>query len=260
MKKITLSIVCMFFTCALLSQTYSTGDVAVTGDYTVRFDVDVPNDLVTLTLVGPDNVWLGVSPGTPAGLGMGNLDDDAIVYNSNGLEDRNMPSGTGTPPLDNGASPIDEWTLVSDNASGGVITVVATRAINTGDPEDYVFPTSPGSFEFLWVKGNGTTAFGYHGFSNKGGAMSSFVLGIDEFTLSQFKMYPVPANDLLNIELPKEVDEAEAVVYNYLGSEVLRAEIGRLKNDVNVAGLSTGLYMLKLNAEGKSSTKMFVKQ
>ncbi len=256
MKTFTLSMMLALFSVGAFSQTYTTGTVTLSAGFTVEFSIDSFTGTVTMTMVGPDNLWLAVAPNVSAGGGMGNAGDDVVVYSNSGLEDRNMTGFTGLPNLDG----TQNWTLVSNNTGGGSRTIIATRAINTGDANDYVFPTSAQPLPILWGRGNGSLAFGYHGFTNKGGVVANVVLSKDDATLAQFRMHPNPTKNLVNVQLPQEIDTAEAVVYNYLGSEVLRGSIDDLSSSVDVSSLQAGMYMLRLNAEGRSHTKMFVKQ
>ncbi len=265
MKKITFLLLLLMANIAL-AQTWTTGVVTLDSgsNYTVQFDVNTGTNTVTMTMVGPDNVWLGVGPGISAGNSMGNLDDDAIVYNSAGLQDRNMPAGSGTPALDNSGSPIDEWTLVSDNVSGGMVTVVATRAINTGDSEDFVFPTSAQSLPILWAHGDGSTTFGYHGGANKGGVVANLTLGTPDFDseLKEFSIYPNPGASTMNIGLPSLVEGGlELEVYDVLGKKVYSDHLSTLSSSVNISKWNSGMFLVKLTStQGDISlTKRFVK-
>ncbi|MDO1500976.1 T9SS type A sorting domain-containing protein [Winogradskyella maritima] len=266
MKKITFLIV-LFSSSILMAQTWTTGTVLLdpgsggVPDYTVKFDINQGTNTVTMTMIGPSNVWLGVGPGITAGNGMGNLDDDAIVFNSNGLEDRNMPSGTGTPPLDNAASPMDEWSLVSNTISGSQRTVIATRAINTGDSEDFVFPTSATSLPILWAHGNGTTSFGYHGGSNKSGVVANLTLSNDEFNLNQryLSLYPNPAEDELTVNLTNYSGNFNFEVYDILGKRIMSEFSSDRLTPINIQSLRSGTYLIRISGDDFSETRRFIK-
>ena len=60
MKKITLLLLVFTFFISQ-AQSTTTGEITLTPGFTVQFDVDGPNDTVTMTMVGPSNVWLGVA-------------------------------------------------------------------------------------------------------------------------------------------------------------------------------------------------------
>jgi len=257
MRKITLLLFLITAPFAF-AQSWSTGVVNLAADYTVQFDIDSGTGLVTMTMVGPMNVWLGVAPGVAAGNSMGNAGDDAVVYNSSGLQDRNMPAGTGTPSLDG----MQDWSVSSNNTAGGVRTLVATRAINTGDSNDYVFPISETTFPLLWAKGS-SLSFGYHG-STKGGATASTTLSVPTFedTLTSINVYPNPASTTLNIDIPAQLEDGLTIeVYNVLGKRVLLQSINQLSTSLSISTWNDGVYLMKISSlkDGKSVTKRFVK-
>ena len=267
MKKITFLL--LFLTAnIMLAQTWTTGQVTLdAGDnFSVQFDINVGTSTVTMTMIGPDNLWLAVGPGIADGNGMGNLDDDAIVYSSAGLEDRNMPAGTGTPALDNSGAPLDEWALVSDtpnSPSMGLRTVIATRAIDTGDSEDFVFPTSAQALPILWAHGNGSLGFGYHGFGNKGGVDANITLSTPDFEseIREFSIYPNPSSSTMNIGLPTLIDGLKVEVYDILGKKVYADNLNTLSTSIDVSTWNSGMFLVKLSSdEGDISlNKRFVK-
>ena len=256
MKKITLLFVLLLtFVISGFSQSYTSGPIMVATDYTVQFDVDVTNDLVTITLIGPDDVWLGVSPGTASGNSMGNLGDDAIIYHSVGLQDRNMPAGTGTPNLD----AEQNLTLASNTTSGGLRTLVITRLIDTGDSNDYIFPSTATTFPFLWALDNNLT-LDYHN-GGRGGAMANMVLSNDEFQQEpSFTISPNPARERMNIDLNPRIQNARLQVYDVLGKRVVDKEISDIDASVNVSSWNSGIYIVRVISGDLSETKRFVKQ
>jgi hypothetical protein len=152
MKKITL-ILSLLISAYGFAQNVSTGVVTLTTGFTVQFDVNGTTNKVTMTMVGPSNVWLGVALNTAAGNSMGSGGEDVIIYDSTGLKDRNLTGGQNTPNLD--AS--QNWTVSSNTTSSGVRTIIATRDLNTNDSKDYVFTTTNNtSLPLLWAKGNNT--------------------------------------------------------------------------------------------------------
>jgi hypothetical protein len=74
--------------------------------------------------------------------------------------------------------------------------------------------------------------------------------------LNSVKLYPNPAQDVINIE-SKTVRLSTVDVYNVLGAKVMSSEI--LNDRVNVSSLRKGVYFMKINAEeGGSATKKIV--
>ncbi|WP_298420175.1 T9SS type A sorting domain-containing protein [uncultured Kordia sp.] len=252
MKKITFFIFLLSISFCL-GQSWSTGTVSLASDFTVKFDVDSSTSLVTMTLIGPSNVWLGVAPGVAAGNMMGNAGDDAIVYNSIGLQDRNMLAGNGMPNLDGS----QDWTVVSNTILIGVRTLVATRAINTGDANDYVFPTTTGPIPLLWAKGGGL-AFGYHS-GGRGGTVANLTLGVDRFALTNFSISPNPSTSNFTITLPNKNSVAKVEIYNMLGKQILIKKLEEKQTNIEVSEWNSGIYLIKVTAGNFTQTKRFVK-
>ena len=83
--------------------------------------------------------------------------------------------------------------------------------------------------------------------------------GVEELT-SAVNIYPNPANDKLYIEAETEIEEV--VVYDVYGkSQKLKtSETQNLKTSVDVSGLNSGVYLIKINTESGNITKRFVKE
>ena len=95
---------------------------------------------ITVTVQGPSDRYLAFGFGT--GMANGN---DAIIWSTLGtgaaplqLRDHRMIGQGSEPSVD----AQQDWTVVSNNVSGGNRTIVATRALNTGDANDVVFSFS----------------------------------------------------------------------------------------------------------------------
>lgn len=257
MKKITLFLF-LITTPFAYAQSWNTGVVNLAADFTVQFDINSVTGLVTMTMIGPDNLWLGVAPGVASGNNMGNAGDDTIIYSSAGLEDRNMPAGTGTPNLDG----TQNWSVSSNTTNAGVRTLIATRAINTGDANDYVFPTSETTFPLLWAKGS-SLSFGYHG-TTKGGVTTNTTLSAPSFedVLASTSIYPNPASTTLNINIPSQIDGGLTIeVFNVLAKRVLLKSIDKFNTSLSISNWNNGMYLMKISSlkEGKSITKRFIK-
>ena len=128
MKKITL-ILSLLISAYSFAQNVSTGVVTLTTGFTVQFDVNGTTNKVTMTMVGPSNVWLAVALNTTGGNSMGAGGEDVILYDSTGLKDRNLTGAQNAPNVD--AS--QDWTQSSNTVTSGVRTIVATRDLDTND-------------------------------------------------------------------------------------------------------------------------------
>lgn len=86
-------------------------------------------------------------------------------------------------------------------------------------------------------------------------ATQQFV-GIDETELS-FGVFPNPANDVLNIQ-GDFTGDAEITLMDQSGRIISVSNISN--GQVNVAELESGIYFVKVSADGKTSTKTFMKK
>lgn len=256
MKKITFLLLFLMIN-LVTAQNWTTGTVALDTDYTVQFDVNAGTNIVTMTLIGPDNVWLGVAPGVSTGSAMGNLGDDAIIYSSLGLQDRNMPAGTGTPNLDSS----QDWNVSSNTTNSGQRTLIATRAINTGDSNDYVFPTTVQAIPILWALGSSST-LAYH--ASRGGVVANLTLGADDFQLAanDVIVYPNPGTIEMNIKVPnRAISDLNISVFDVLGKRVFSERVSSLLTTVNTSNWKSGVFFVRLTSNDNtfSLTKRYLK-
>lgn len=88
-------------------------------------------------------------------------------------------------------------------------------------------------------------------------------LGIKETDLqNKFNVYPNPADDILSVEASSSIKPTHYTVYDYLGRIVLEKSgdnSSANKLDINVSGLNSGLYLLRLTTNTNSAAKTFVK-
>ena len=251
MKKITF-ILCLLITSLAFAQNVSTGLVTLTPGFTVQFDVNGSTNQVTMTMVGPSTVWLGVALNTASGNSMGSGGEDVIIYSNGGLSDRNLTGLTNAPSVD--AS--QDWTESSNTVTSGVRTIVATRALNTGDSNDYVFPTSSTSLPLLWAKGSDLN-LAYHG-SSRGPAPST--LGTSDIALTpEFDVYPNPTHRELNVQFPASIQKATIAVYSVLGTLVFQAEMDQWNSKINTSDWSTGVFIMNISTPDFSQTKRIIK-
>ncbi|GGI56673.1 T9SS type A sorting domain-containing protein [Winogradskyella haliclonae] len=81
-------------------------------------------------------------------------------------------------------------------------------------------------------------------------------LNLDNNTLSKVAIYPNPSNG--NITLQAQTNEdAQVSVYNILGNRVYQKTLA-LNSEMDLSGLKTGIYLVKIEAEGKQTTKRLI--
>jgi hypothetical protein len=87
------------------------------------------------------------------------------------------------------------------------------------------------------------------------------VLGTQDFEFSTyFSLYPNPTADILNIDLKKEIEVSSINIYNTLGQLVLVIPNAQELKTVDVSGLTTGNYFVKLNTDKGMGTSKFIKK
>jgi hypothetical protein len=154
------------------SQTYSTGTITLSNTVglamTAKIDVGTQ---VTLTLTGPAGRWFAV--GFDAGSMAAGTDIVSVNSSATPLACDSYLTGYSAPTTDLQ----QDWTISSDGVSGGVRTIVASRLLDTNDPNDFVFPSTPTSISLIWARsGSSTYNYSYHGGSNRGVSVANFSL------------------------------------------------------------------------------------
>ncbi|MCZ4317750.1 T9SS type A sorting domain-containing protein [Aequorivita viscosa] len=87
----------------------------------------------------------------------------------------------------------------------------------------------------------------------------NIILGTDEFQNIDFLLYPNPAKEQITIALNDVSSNYEVTIFNVLGKKVYASEIQK-DGQIDVSGLASGTYLVKLNSDNKSSVVRFVKQ
>ena len=78
------------------------------------------------------------------------------------------------------------------------------------------------------------------------------------FTTSKVKLYPNPTSNVLNIESLGTIQTIS--VYNVLGQEVINKELNSTSTALDVSSLNSGIYVVKTNVDGVTSSTKFIKQ
>lgn len=168
-----LIVIFSFLCCSYLhAQVYTSGVVSLSSTaglaMTAKMDVGTQ---VTLTLTGPSGRWFALGFDATS---MGSGNDVVAAHSSGTLSAFDASIGGYSAPT---ADPVQNWTIVSDQVSAGVRTIVATRALDTGDPNDHVFTAAAGPLSLIWARsGSATYSYSYHGSSNRGITTANFTL------------------------------------------------------------------------------------
>ena len=76
--------------------------------------------------------------------------------------------------------------------------------------------------------------------------------------LVEFKLYPNPVQDKLNLRAQDNIENVS--VYNMLGQEVLRQAPNKNSSEVDMSTLQTGSYFVKVTINGVTETKQIIKR
>lgn len=84
------------------------------------------------------------------------------------------------------------------------------------------------------------------------------LLSTEDFTSEEFKVYPNPASNILNIEFSNS-NKTEIEIYNILGKRVFTKIINQSQS-INIESLITGIYILKITQGKATVSKKLIKQ
>lgn len=163
MKNKSLLLFLLVFSQWSFSQTYTTGvvNLSSTAGLTMSVKLDISTN-VTMTLTGPSGRWFALGFGASAMT----AGTDVVGVHASGL----LPNfdayltGNFAPTTD----ALQNWTITSDQVTSGIRTIIATRALNTGDANDYTFTAGTGTISLIWARGNTASfSYAYHG-GNRG--------------------------------------------------------------------------------------------
>ena len=223
---------------------FSTGTVTLTTGMSLKIDTNTT--IVTLTLKGPSNTWLGIGFG---GTSMSSV-SDMFIWNSSANRDYTPSGSQSTPSADANQS----WTIVSDNVASGVRTIVATRALVSAG--DYTFTNTSSSIPIIFALSN-TTALGQHNGVHTFTNLTRTALGVEDFSLNAAMIYPNPSNGIFTVKAKSALNTIN--IYTQTGVFVKSIQVNQSENtEVNMEGLATGIYLLELQNDTDKSWKRVV--
>ena len=150
----------------VFSQTKTIAFSELTPGSGMYFGASMTPTTITVTVQGPSDRFIAFGFGT--GMASGN---DAIIWSTLGtgaaplqLRDHKMV-GQGVEPT---VDAQQDWTEISNTVSAGNRTIVASRALNTGDANDVVFDFNATSQNLFWAHcGSASNQLQYHGSGNR---------------------------------------------------------------------------------------------
>jgi hypothetical protein len=254
MKKITLLFLLLGAFCTTKAQTVSTGTLSLQPSINFTGQIDVDDTNVTITLVGPANVWLGL------GFGLNTMTSggDVITHDASGFNDRQFLGVGVTPSTDT-----QDWTVSSNNVTAGVRTLVVTRGLVGSDSTDFSFDNTATNISLVWASGNNTDTFNNHGGINRGALVAPLnaVLGVNDASLSNnLFVFPVPAADLITVSVGSFAFEKGFVsIYSMLGEMLHHQMIEEKSSLIDISTLSEGIYLLTISTDNGSAVTRIIK-
>jgi len=79
-----------------------------------------------------------------------------------------------------------------------------------------------------------------------------------DFAKASIKHYPNPVKNILYLTSIQNMENAE--VYNLLGQKVMQTQINSTEKQIDMSGLPSGNYLVKVNAENATQTLKIIKQ
>lgn len=244
MKKIVLVGALIISFLSTQAQTKSTGIVALpVSGMTANLDLNNTTSIATLTLTGPSDRWFALQFGSFAsGDGM-QAGEDVVYYNGTTLVDA-VHNGVGSAP----SADTNNWTVTSNTVATGTRTIIATRAFNTGNANDYTFVYADNSIDFACAKmGSATFSLAYHGGGNRGYSIDvpiSTVLGVNDFEQNKIAFYPNPTKNTFSIQSNEEIQSVK--IYDTTGKQLISFK-GQ-KEAIDISGLPNGIYFVEIES------------
>lgn len=253
MKKITF-LTFLMFSFFGFSQSYTTGDMtlnSIGGTFLMTGKIDVNTSTVTLTMTGPANSWFGMGFGATS---MSDGTGDVVLFDGTTLSDRQFTGSFSAPNVD----ATQNWTLISNTVNGSDRTIVGTRLLNTGDPNDYIFTNSASPLVLVYARGQ-SLIIAYHGGDSCGTTNTNLTLGLEDFSLKASEIYPNPTQG--NFTIRTKTNLEKVTIYSQTGSLIKTIELPISSNneiEINATDLQSGIYLLELQNESEKSWKKLI--
>ena len=84
--------------------------------------------------------------------------------------------------------------------------------------------------------------------------------GVGDNEAGSFTLYPNPAQSMLNVTLGSGITTGSYAVYDVTGKLILNGSLAGSENNINVASLAQGSYIIKVAGGKGTASKLFIKQ
>lgn len=136
--------------------------------------------------------------------------------------------------------------------------VLATNVPNSGS-FDYTVTADPTLFARIMVVCSDQRFFNISNSAFEISADSPPPVSVQEQENNQFKIYPNPSKETLNVFL-KDVKDTELSILDLTGKVVYNTVLKNQKNSIDVSGFITGMYFVQLKNDSSHSTTKIIKE
>ncbi|MBK5213700.1 MAG: T9SS type A sorting domain-containing protein, partial [Flavobacteriaceae bacterium] len=172
---------------------------------------------------------------------------------ANGVWYNFVPFGDGTANAmivtPGGASSVTFYTAPSENATETDLTLVPQQTNQCAPGTSASIYTLAGQAYYVFVLNTGAiTDIKIDGTN----------LGVADNTIAGFSYYPNPTNGILNLN---SIDNIENVsMYNILGQVLINSRVDATTSQLDISGLKTGTYLMKVTVNDQTGTYRVLKQ
>lgn len=106
------------------------------------------------------------------------------------------------------------------------------------------------------ANGNGSTS-GDQVVTSSSGNINA--LGISKANRLEFKMFPNPASNFVNIQLVSENETAKVDFYNVVGQLVYSKNVTLSNRQIDISSLNSGIYTMRVQTDSKIGVKQLIK-
>ena len=193
--------------------------------------VDSGGDYVSFSSIGP-TVDGRVKPDVMAqGL-------NAAVVSSNGNVSTNNGTSFSSPIMAGAVASL--WQARPEVSNGQIMQVIRESAHLFNNPTDQMGYGIPNFEDAL----NGLLTLGVE----------------DQLLKEQFAIYPNPVKTNINVSFPEGVIEADFIIYNIIGEQVLNTKISNVNNWVDLSELVSGMYFATVKSNSRTNSFKLIKE
>lgn len=234
-----------------------TGEVELINDMSVEVLLEENNVMVRLK--GPADRWFALGFGANNMAAGTDVVFFATVNGNTEVYDGHLV-GNAAPVVDE----LQNWNIFENVVEDGIRDITVSRALNTGDVNDYDFDYDASTLQVIYAHGSSaSTDLAFHG-DNRGAQLLTFDFLSSAANLpkleDQLLLYPNPASSELNLSVDGAVQIETLHIYD-THARLLKSINGNATGElinIPVGELPAGIYYLEANTRNARAVKRFV--